>query len=67
MEEFVGIAEIVVGDIKDRTEYKSYQAPMYHLKYPVQVLGLNSNIKQRLHKDFKDKVDIRTFDEISDV
>ncbi len=28
---------------------------------------LNSNIKKRLHNDFKDKVDIRTFDEISEV
>jgi hypothetical protein len=46
LEEFEEIARIVIGDTKDRTEYKSYQSPMYHLKYPVQVLGLESNLIQ---------------------
>ena len=46
LEEFEEIAKILIGDSNDRVVYKNYPSPMYHLKYPETILGLQSNLIQ---------------------
>jgi len=44
--ELIEIARIALGPKdEDYIEYRNYNAPFYHLKFPVQVLGFNSTIK----------------------